>query len=122
MFTLTLAAPPGLVLEVGEPEAIGAGWQERALAAPGLAIRGRGTLETAAGWPVTLVRSDAADGERVHAFFELDEWGLVVAIRGPGLDARRDELIALLREARPEVRTPVIALAQLWADVVEPAP
>lgn len=71
---------------------------------------------TSLGWPMAIHESRGLDASgrlrqvRLHAAYALIEHGALVAIRAADparLDARRDELLALLRTARPDWGTPV---------------
>ncbi len=129
MFELALdraKIPAGLAIEIGSatplPEDHIVRWHAPALASSGdFVVRGGGTTTTTQGWPITLVRSDVlADGqptmERLHAFFAVDEYGVIVVARGAvgSIDGARDALIALLTDAKVHHSSGVVALAQVW--------
>lgn len=122
----------GIDLEIGTPVLLPVDrqhWLDRTLSGSGATqLLGRGTIETLDGWHVFVIRSDMTDGdrtvERVHALFEIDEYGVVVVATGSEgmLDASRDSLIALFRHAKPRYHQKVVALAQVWDGVLEVVP
>lgn len=118
--------PPGVELRVGAAEPLPGGpggydaWVHRTLAPArgALVTRGAWAVTTAAGWPITAIRTDVVeDGAvavpRLHAFCAVDELGIVVTAIG-AVDAAREALLALLATAAPRHGRPVVALAQVW--------
>jgi hypothetical protein len=110
--------PPGIELVIGEARSVPADpqrWYEAELGACGpVAAAPIGAFETGEGWPVVVVRSEtAAQVARFHAFYRLDDVG-VVAI-ATGALALLDP--AVFATARVQFPFAVVAVAQVWADL-----
>ncbi len=87
-------------------------WRRRVVAAalPGAPSRST-TTTTLCGFPMELVESDTVI-VALYAF--IDHVGVAV-VRGPEVAAHRDDIVALLRAARPDWHGPeIVCLRELW--------
>jgi hypothetical protein len=117
---LELECPPsGVTLEVFDAEPVGdlELWRSRVFARTDgdrtAVVHGHGTLETNAGWPMLVVRSELDGVQRVHALFVIDDHGVAVVLQG-AVDEHREALLALLQGARPTFPQSIVALTQIW--------
>lgn len=80
---------------------------------------------TAAGWPVTIFRSDVVDpatgavlGRRIHALYRFLEYGAFAAVLSTSpeeIDALEPRFLDAARRAEPSWEDEeIVALAQLW--------